>query len=49
MLTGTSDPALKAAARSAGIDRPAFKPLRIAELLQHIADLLRPSGVPQLF
>jgi CheY-like chemotaxis protein len=49
MLTGASDPALEAEADDAGIDRLALKPIRIAELLQHIADLMNPSGVPQRF
>jgi CheY-like chemotaxis protein len=49
MLTGASDPALEAEARDAGVDRLALKPIRIGELLQHIADLMSPSGIPQRF
>jgi len=49
MLTGATDHALEREAAEAGINRIALKPLRITELLQHIADLLPQSGVPQLF
>lgn len=47
LLTGVSDPALQAEARAARVDRIALKPLRIAELLQHIEELLHPSGIAQ--
>jgi CheY-like chemotaxis protein len=47
MLTGSTEPALHAQAREAGITRIATKPLRLGELLQLIEELVPCSASPQ--
>jgi DNA-binding response OmpR family regulator len=47
MLAGAIDATLREEARNAGVDRLADKPLRMADLLDYVDELLRDSGLTQ--